>query len=131
MSLLAHQLRTEQLIFWRSREAAVFIFVFPPMLFLLLGAVYDGRIDGVPAVDRLLVGNLDLVLDVRDVDHGPTVLPHSDLRSGGTRAPDPCGDPQHGARRHPAARGKAAVEPRAGRRLGARAQHRRGRVRAA
>ena len=28
------------------------------MLFLLLGAVYDGDIDGVPAVDRLLVGIL-------------------------------------------------------------------------
>src|SRR5512134_1875208 len=26
------------------------------MLFLLLGAVYDGEIDGVPAADRLLVG---------------------------------------------------------------------------
>ena len=43
MSLFAHQLRSEQLIFWRSREAAVFIFVFPLLLFLLLGAVYaDG-----------------------------------------------------------------------------------------
>src|SRR5512134_3720641 len=28
------------------------------MLFLLLGAVYDGTIDGVPAADRLLVGML-------------------------------------------------------------------------
>jgi ABC-2 type transport system permease protein len=46
----------QQLIFWRNRESAVFIFVFPPMLFLLLGAVYDGEIDGYPAVDRLLVG---------------------------------------------------------------------------
>jgi ABC-2 type transport system permease protein len=55
-SLFAHELRMQQLIFWRNRESAVFIFVFPPMLFLLLGAVYDGEIDGVPAVDRLLVG---------------------------------------------------------------------------
>jgi ABC-2 type transport system permease protein len=58
VSLLAHQLRTEQLIFWRSREAAVFIFVFPPMLFLLLGSVYSGEIDGDPAADVLLAGLL-------------------------------------------------------------------------
>ena len=56
MRLFRHELRTQQLLFWRNRESAVFIFVFPPMLFLLLGAVYDGKIDGVPAVDRLLVG---------------------------------------------------------------------------
>ena len=58
MSLFAHELRMQQLVFWRNRESAVFIFVFPPMLFLLLGAVYDGEIDGFPAVDRLLVGIL-------------------------------------------------------------------------
>jgi ABC-2 type transport system permease protein len=58
MSLLAHQLRTEQLVFWRSREAAVFIFIFPPMLFLLLGSVYDGTIDGRPAANVLLAGLL-------------------------------------------------------------------------
>ena len=56
--LFAHELRMQQLVFWRNKESAVFIFVFPPMLFLLLGAVYDGEIDGVPAVDRLLVGIL-------------------------------------------------------------------------
>ncbi|HKY26028.1 MAG TPA: ABC transporter permease [Gaiella sp.] len=58
MSLLVHELRVQQLMFWRNRESAVFVFVFPPMLFLLLGAVYDGTIDGVPASDRLLVGML-------------------------------------------------------------------------
>ena len=58
MSLLVHELRMQQLMFWRNRESAVFVFVFPPMLFLLLGAVYDGTIDGVPAADRLLVGML-------------------------------------------------------------------------
>ena len=58
MSVFAHELRNQQLVFWRNKESAVFIFVFPPMLFLLLGAVYDGDIDGVPAVDRLLVGIL-------------------------------------------------------------------------
>ena len=58
MTVLAHELRNQQLLFWRNKESAVFIFIFPPMLFLLLGAVYDGDIDGVPAVDRLLVGIL-------------------------------------------------------------------------
>jgi ABC-2 type transport system permease protein len=53
---LAHQLRFEQKIFWRSREAAVFIFVFPLLLYALLGSVYGDDIDGVPAVDILLAG---------------------------------------------------------------------------
>jgi ABC-2 type transport system permease protein len=56
MSSLAHQLRFEQKIFWRSREAAVFIFVFPLLLYTLLGAVYGDEIDGVAAVDVLLAG---------------------------------------------------------------------------
>jgi ABC-2 type transport system permease protein len=58
VTLFAHEVRMQQLLFWRNRESAVFVFVFPPMLFLLLGAVYDGTIDGVPAADRLLVGIL-------------------------------------------------------------------------
>jgi ABC-2 type transport system permease protein len=58
VSLFAHQLRAEQLVFWRSREAAVFIFVFPPMLFLLLGSVYGDTIDGRPASSVLLAGML-------------------------------------------------------------------------
>lgn len=58
MSVFVHQLRTEQRIFWRSREAAIFIFIFPPMLFLLLGSVYDGTIEGHPAADVLLAGML-------------------------------------------------------------------------
>ncbi|MGH3135473.1 MAG: ABC transporter permease [Gaiellaceae bacterium] len=56
MTLLLHQLAFEQRIFWRSREAAVFIFVFPLLLYALLGSVYDGEIDGSPAVDVLLAG---------------------------------------------------------------------------
>ena len=58
MTLFAHQLRAEQLVFWRSREAAVFIFIFPPMLFVLLGSVYNGTIDGDPAANVLLAGLL-------------------------------------------------------------------------
>ena len=56
MSMLAHQLRFEQKTFWRSREAAVFIFVVPLLLYALLGSVYGDDIDGVPAVDILLAG---------------------------------------------------------------------------
>lgn len=59
MRLFLHQLRAEQLTFWRSRESAVFIFVFPPMLFLLLAALYgDDTLDGRPAVDYLVAGLL-------------------------------------------------------------------------
>jgi ABC-2 type transport system permease protein len=56
VSTLVHQLRFEQKTFWRSREAAVFIFVFPLLLYALLGSVYGDDIDGVPAVDILLAG---------------------------------------------------------------------------
>lgn len=56
MRLFLHEVRMQQLLFWRNRESAVFVFIFPPMLFLLLGAVYNDTIDGFPAVDALLVG---------------------------------------------------------------------------
>ena len=56
MTLLAHQLKFEQLTFWRSREAAVFIFIFPLLLYVLLGSVYSGEIDGQPSGDILLAG---------------------------------------------------------------------------
>jgi ABC-2 type transport system permease protein len=56
--LFLHQLRTEQLLFWRSREAAVFVFLFPLLLFALLTAVYNGRIYGRPAAWALLAGML-------------------------------------------------------------------------
>jgi ABC-2 type transport system permease protein len=56
MTMLLHQLRFEQRNFWRSREAAVFIFIFPLLLYALLGSVYGDEIDGVPAVDVLLAG---------------------------------------------------------------------------
>ena len=56
MRLFAHQLRAEQLVFWRSKEAALFIFLFPLLLFVLLGSVYSGKIYGVPAPQALLAG---------------------------------------------------------------------------
>ena len=56
MSVFAHQLRSEQRVFWRTREAAFFIFLFPLLLFLLLGSIYTGTIYGVPAPRALLAG---------------------------------------------------------------------------
>ncbi len=58
MKLFIHQLRTEQLVFWRSREAAIFVFLFPLLLFALLTAVYNGRIYDRPAAWALLAGML-------------------------------------------------------------------------
>jgi ABC-2 type transport system permease protein len=50
----------EQRTFWRSREAAIFIFIFPLLLYVLLGSVYGNEVelDGevVPAGDVLLAG---------------------------------------------------------------------------
>jgi ABC-2 type transport system permease protein len=56
VTTLVHQLRFEQRIFWRSREAAVFIFIFPLLLYALLGSVYGDEIGGIPAEDVLLGG---------------------------------------------------------------------------
>lgn len=56
MRMLLHQLSYEQRLFWRSREAAVFIFVFPLLLYALLTSVYSDDIDGVPSADVLLAG---------------------------------------------------------------------------
>jgi ABC-2 type transport system permease protein len=56
--LFWHQLRSEQLVFWRSREAAVFIFLFPLLLFALLTALYNGTIYNRPAAWALLAGML-------------------------------------------------------------------------
>ena len=60
MRLFLHQLKAEQRIFWRNRESAVFIFIFPVMLFLLLGSLYDGEIEvggrEFAAADVLLAG---------------------------------------------------------------------------
>jgi ABC-2 type transport system permease protein len=56
VTVILHQLAFEQRVFWRSREAAVFIFVFPLLLYALLGSVYGEEIDGVAASDVLLAG---------------------------------------------------------------------------
>jgi ABC-2 type transport system permease protein len=54
--LFVHQLRSEQLVFWRSREAAFFIFLFPLLLFVLLGSVYHGKFQHVPVRWAVLAG---------------------------------------------------------------------------
>jgi ABC-2 type transport system permease protein len=58
VKLFLHQLGYEQLLFWRSREAAMFVFLLPVLLFVLLGAVYSGDVDGFHAATYLLVGML-------------------------------------------------------------------------
>ena len=40
MRLWIHELRTEQLLFWRNREAAFFTFFLPVIFFLIFGSVY-------------------------------------------------------------------------------------------
>lgn len=57
-SLFLHQLRAEQKLYWRSRESAVFTFIFPLLLFVLLGSVYSGRYYGRPASQVLLAALL-------------------------------------------------------------------------
>jgi ABC-2 type transport system permease protein len=58
MRIYLHQLKAEQLVYWRSREAAIFTFIFPLLLFVLLGSVYSGHIYGVPAAQALLAALL-------------------------------------------------------------------------
>ena len=57
MRLFVHELRVQQLLFWRNREAAFFSFLFPIILLVLLGSVYgDDEIDGVKGSTFLLAG---------------------------------------------------------------------------
>jgi ABC-2 type transport system permease protein len=60
MRLVLHQLAAEQRMFWRSREAAIFIFVFPLLLYSLLSSVYSHDITfhgkRYPSADVLLAG---------------------------------------------------------------------------
>ena len=57
MRLFWHQLKAEQKAFWRSRESAIFVFLFPPLLFVLLASVFgDGTRDGVHISTYLVAG---------------------------------------------------------------------------
>jgi ABC-2 type transport system permease protein len=59
VTLFLHELRAQQRLFWRNREAAFFSFLFPVILLVLLGSVYgDEPIEGVRAATYLLVGLL-------------------------------------------------------------------------
>jgi len=54
-----HELRAQQRLFWRNREAAFFSFLFPILLLALIGSVYgDEPIDDVSVPTYLLVGLL-------------------------------------------------------------------------
>jgi len=57
--LFLHELRAEQRLFWRSREAAIFTFFLPIVFLLLLGSVYGGdRIQGIKGATYLVAGLL-------------------------------------------------------------------------
>ena len=61
MTLLVHELRAEQRLYWRSRELAFFTFLFPLLLFVLLDSVYGDDVikgEGVKASSYLLAGML-------------------------------------------------------------------------
>ena len=57
--LFLRELRNNQRLFWRSREAAFFTFLLPIVFLVLLGSVYgDEEIDGVSGTTYLLAGLL-------------------------------------------------------------------------
>jgi ABC-2 type transport system permease protein len=57
--LYMHQLRVEQLLFWRSRELAFFTFLLPVIFLVLLGSAYgDEDVNGVRGYNYLLAGML-------------------------------------------------------------------------
>ncbi|HEY2328093.1 MAG TPA: ABC transporter permease [Gaiellaceae bacterium] len=48
MKLFLRELRTEQVLFWRNREAAFFTFFLPVIFFLIFGSIYGSdTIDGI------------------------------------------------------------------------------------
>ena len=59
MRLFIHELRAEQTLFWRSREAAFFTFFLPIIFLVLLGSVYgDDTIDTIKGSTYLVAGLL-------------------------------------------------------------------------
>ncbi len=57
MRLFLHELRTEQMIFWRNREAAFFTFFLPVIFFLIFGSIYgNNRIQGIRGANFLEAG---------------------------------------------------------------------------
>jgi ABC-2 type transport system permease protein len=55
--LFLHELRTEQRLFWRNREAALFTFFLPVIFFLVFGAIYgNDKIEGIRGAPFLEAG---------------------------------------------------------------------------
>jgi len=61
LTLLGRQIRYEQKLYWRSHELAFFTFLFPIIIFVLLGSVYGDDViesEGVKGSAYLLAGIL-------------------------------------------------------------------------
>lgn len=61
MSLLLHEIRVEQRLFWRNREAAIFTFLLPILFFLMFGAIYGNDVvehhyDGAAFLEAGMIG---------------------------------------------------------------------------
>ena len=63
MSLLAHEVRTEQKLFWRNREAAFFTFLLPIIFFVVFGSIYgdshikeEGGLRAAPFLEAGMIG---------------------------------------------------------------------------
>src|SRR3954453_19089116 len=63
MKLFLHELRAEQLLFWRNREAAFFTFFLPVIFFLIFASVYgdsriknEGNIRGAAFLEAGMIG---------------------------------------------------------------------------
>jgi ABC-2 type transport system permease protein len=57
MRLFLHELKTEQVLFWRNREAAFFTFFLPVIFFLVFGSIYgDSTISGIRGAAFLEAG---------------------------------------------------------------------------
>ncbi|HZQ82972.1 MAG TPA: ABC transporter permease [Gaiellaceae bacterium] len=57
MRLFLHELRTEQVLFWRNREAAFFTFFLPVIFFLVFGSIYGSdKIEGIRGAAFLEAG---------------------------------------------------------------------------
>ncbi len=57
MTVFLHELRTEQLLFWRNREAAFFTFFLPIIFFLVFGSIYGSdTISGIKGAAFLEAG---------------------------------------------------------------------------
>jgi ABC-2 type transport system permease protein len=55
--LFLHEVKTEQLLFWRNREAAFFTFFLPVIFFLVFGSIYgDSTISGIRGAAFLEAG---------------------------------------------------------------------------